>query len=91
VVKDNAYGTGPPRWPGGACGRSSSLGVATLDEAVELRSLGIRAPILLLGERCPDELPACLDWHLTVSVGERGVLEELARLAQQRGQSVPST
>ncbi len=89
VVKDNAYGHGAGEvariaLESGAVG----LGVTTMDEAVELRQLGIQDPILMLGERCPDELPACLDYRLTVSVGEMRVAQRLDRLARHRGERV---
>mgnify|MGYP001340643323 CR=1 FL=1 len=89
VVKDNAYGHGAGEVAQAALAAGAwGLGVTTLDEAVELRTLGIPAPILLLGERTPDELPVCLDLRLTLSVGEMRVLQSLARLARHQGQEV---
>ncbi|MBN2506628.1 MAG: alanine racemase [Verrucomicrobia bacterium] len=90
VVKDNAYGHGAAEVARAALASGAwGLGVTTLDEAVELRTLGIEAPILLLGERTPDELPACLAHRLRLSVGEMRVLRRLARLARHTDREVP--
>jgi alanine racemase len=87
VVKDNAYGHGAGEVAQAALAAGAwGLGVTTLDEAAELRALGVQAPILLLGERTPDELPVCLELRLTLSVGEMRVIRRLARLARHRGQ-----
>lgn len=89
VVKDDAYGHGAVGVARAALAAGASmLGVTTVDEGAELRSAGITAPILLLGERSPDELPACLEQDLTLSVGDDHVLERLARLAQRRSRPV---
>lgn len=45
--------------------------------------------ILLLGERHPDELPACIEHRLTVSVGELGIAERLSALSTAQGGRVP--
>lgn len=90
VVKDNAYGHGAvavaqTALEAGAVG----LGVSTLAEARELRAAGLDAPILLLGERCPDELPECLVLDLIVSLGEMRLAHQLNRLALRRQRRVP--
>ncbi len=90
VVKDAAYGHGAvvvaqaALEAGAAC-----LGVNTIEEAVELREAGIIAPILLLGERHPDELPSCVEHRLTVSVGEMEIADRLNALATAHGRRLP--
>lgn len=50
VVKANAYGHGAvPVARTALTNGASFLGVATLDEAIELREAGIRAPVLVMG------------------------------------------
>lgn len=70
VLKDNAYGIGAVRAARlGLAEGVSALAAYTLDEAVELRRAGIEAPILLLGERSPEEWPWCIDHRLTPCLG----------------------
>jgi alanine racemase len=90
VVKDGAYGhgavlVGRVALEAGAVG----LAVSTLEEAVELRESGIRAPILMLGERGEEELPYCIEYGVVVSVGEIRIARVLDRLAQDAGLCMP--
>jgi len=56
VIKANAYGLGAVPVARALSGLVEMFGVATLDEALELRAGGIRTtPILLLGARVPEE------------------------------------
>ncbi|MEK7215094.1 MAG: alanine racemase [Chloroflexota bacterium] len=64
VVKANAYGHGAPAVAGAAVAAGAThLGVACVDEGVQLRAAGIGAPIVLLGF-----LPA---WEAAVAVVHR--------------------
>lgn len=90
VVKDDAYGHGLVRVAREALSFGAGfLGVTTLAEGVTLRDAGIAAPILLLGERHPDELPFCLEYRLRVSLGDLNQARLLDRLAQKAGLCVP--
>jgi alanine racemase len=66
VVKADAYGHGAVE-----VGRkleeagTEMLGVATVEEAAELRDYGIEIPILLLGGMRPDEAPVVVEHSLT--------------------------
>jgi alanine racemase len=70
VVKADGYGHG-------ACmvaetlldSGATSLGVALVDEGVELRNAGIDAPILLLSEVSPTAVGDAIDARLTLAVG----------------------
>ncbi len=90
VVKDEAYGHGSldvarvALEEGAAC-----FGLSTLEEAMTLRDGGIRAPLLLLGERQEAELPWCVQHDLTVCVNESQTVQKLARVAAQAGKRVP--
>lgn len=59
VIKANAYGHGALRCAQALTGQADGFAVAFLEEALELRASGIRAPILLLeGVFAPSELEA---------------------------------
>ena len=66
VVKADGYGHGAETVARSAiCGGATSLGVATLQEGIELRRAGLELPVLVLGNLTqPEELPACLHWQL---------------------------
>lgn len=90
VVKAQAYGHGAVRVAQVAIETGASmLGVATVDEAVELRAAGVNSPILLLGERAPEEFDACLAAACTLTVGDRANAVELNRRALSLGRRVP--
>lgn len=58
VVKANAYGHGAVPVARAIAEQVDALGIACLEEALELRDSGIRAPILILeGLFSPDEIP----------------------------------
>lgn len=90
VVKDHAYGHG-----GLAVGRVALeqgaifLALSTLEEAMTLRDNGVRARLLLLGDRPEPELPWCLAHDLTICVSETGTAKRLGDLAARAGRRVP--
>jgi alanine racemase len=62
VVKANAYGHGAvPVAEAALAGGATWLGVATAEEALELRDAGIDAPLLVMGALTSDELRTALD------------------------------
>ena len=86
VAKDNAYGLGAvPAARVALANGADQLAVFTLGEAAELRDAGINAPILLLGERLPEELPDVLELNLEPCVGRIEAAEQLSRLGAERG------
>jgi alanine racemase len=90
VVKDNAYGHGAETVAREAVAAGAvMLGVNTLQEGLALRHAGLTAPVLVLGERHPDELPFCIQHGLTVSVGDLGLARLLDRLAHEAQRCVP--
>ena len=90
VVKDEAYGHGALRVAevAMACG-ASFLALSTLEEAMALRASGVRAPLLLLGDREERELPWCLEHNLTCCVSDPRSVETLGRLAARAGKRIP--
>jgi alanine racemase len=90
VVKDEAYGHGACEVATAALGKGVSfLAFSTVEEAVSLRERGIKAPMLLLGDRHKEELPWCVAYNLTCCVAEPQSVTALARLAAQAGKRVP--
>jgi alanine racemase len=90
VVKDEAYGHGAlPLAQAALESGAAFLGLSTLEEAMALRERGIRAPILLLGDRHASEFPWCLEHDLTCCVSEVHSVTELGRLAARVGKRIP--
>lgn len=90
VVKDEAYGHGAldvarVAMEEGAWG----FGLSTLEEAMSLRDAGIKAPLLLLGERQHAELEWCVAHDLTVCVNEPENVHALAKVAAKFNKRVP--
>ena len=90
VLKDDAYGLGAVTCARVALAHGvSHLAVFTLGEAAVLRQAGLTAPILLLGERLPEELPHALDLDLETCVGRLDIAQRLSSLGRARGRPVP--
>jgi alanine racemase len=86
VVKDDGFGHGAVQTSKTALASGvSRLAVATLGEALELRRGGVDAPILIYGERSPDELAECLKHDLTVCVNDVATPTALGQLATDLG------
>src|SRR3954470_9740197 len=61
VVKADGYGHGAvPAARAALAGRAASLAVATAVEARQLRTEGVRGPVLVMGALSPEELPIAL-------------------------------
>jgi alanine racemase len=90
VVKDDAYGHGAIDVARVALAEGATfLGVSTLEEAMALREAGIKARILLLGERQESELPWCVAYDLTVCINDVHTAVKLARAAAGFEKRVP--
>jgi len=69
VVKADAYGHGAvPAARTALRAGASWLGVALVEEGLELRAAGISAPVLVLSEPHPAAADACAQQHLAVTV-----------------------
>jgi alanine racemase len=86
VVKANAYGTGAipvarvleesgVRW----------LGVALVEEGVQLRRAGLSAPILLLGPAAPAQCACLVEHRITPAIYSLGFLDALEGAASEAG------
>ncbi|HEY5234131.1 MAG TPA: alanine racemase [Verrucomicrobiae bacterium] len=90
VVKDEAYGHGALDVARVAVEEGAwGFGLSTLEEAMSLRDAGIKAPLLLLGERQKAELEWCVAHDLTVCVNEIHNVRALAKIAAKFGKQVP--
>jgi alanine racemase len=90
VIKDQAYGHGAlPVARTALASGATFLGLSTLEEAITLRDQGIRARMLLLGDREETELPWCIAHDLTCCVSEPLNVTRLARLAERAAKRVP--
>lgn len=78
VVKADAYGHGAVRCARALDGEADGFAVATIEEALELRGAGIRAPILLLeGFFEADELALVAEHGLWTAIGSPWQVEAL--------------
>ncbi len=89
VVKADGYGHGAETVSAAALkGGASSLGVATLQEGIELRHAGFQCPILLLANLTEaEELKSCLHWKLIPtlsSIREALICEKIAQDSGRR-------
>jgi len=86
VIKGDAYGHGAKALaPAALEAGADCLGVAVLEEAIELRESGIRAPILILTGVFPDEMEDFLKHDLATVIGSADLARELSRQAARVG------
>jgi alanine racemase len=89
VVKANAYGHGAIPCAKAALEAGADwLGVAVLEEGVELRYSGIDAPILVMGGIFPDEAKNLIQYGLSTSVSDYSLARELSIQAEKQGKTV---
>jgi alanine racemase len=86
VVKADAYGHGAPEIARVAEEEGvHSLGVATLDEGVELRAHGVRIPVVILSPTLPVEAARIVEHGLVASVGNLETARALSEASLARG------
>jgi alanine racemase len=86
VLKDDAYGHGALQGAQLALEAGVAfIAVVTLDEALALRAAGIKAPILILGQRLPSEVDECLANDLTICLHDAAMTDVVAEKAEKRG------
>ena len=74
MVKANAYGHGVEGVAPFLEPFVDYLGVALLEEGIQLRELGIRKPILVMGGALPDQIPEYLKYDLTLTASSQDLL-----------------
>lgn len=90
VVKANAYGhgAGPVATTVLSAG-ADSLAVGRLSEAVNLRNVGVVAPILLMGPMPISAAVRCVQLRITPTIQDLLVAQSLAHAARAVGRTVP--
>src|SRR5207245_527167 len=64
---------------------ADSIGVSSLEEAINLRNLGIAAPLLILGSIFPlENFSVALDYKITPTVASLEAAQALARVAARK-------
>lgn len=90
VVKADAYGHGAVRCAKSAISAGADyLGVATVDEAVQLRDAGIGAPVLVLAEPPAATIPLLLAYRIMPSVYTAEFAVQYAEAADSIGLRAP--
>lgn len=88
VVKADGYGHGAVEVARASLSAGADrLGVATVDEAVELRLAGISAPIQLLSEPPESSIPTLLEHDVVPAVTTREFAVALGKLASMKGET----
>lgn len=88
IVKANAYGHGVDGVAPFIAPFADYLGVATLEEAVHLRDLGIDKPILVMGGTLPEQIPFFPRHNLTLTASSPDLLRAAEQFAASSGQRV---
>ncbi len=90
VVKANAYGHGAVPVSRTLLEEGASiLGVATVEEARELREGGIEGRILILGRMVEADIPAALRWHTEITLQHPEMARWVSETALAKGVTVP--
>ena len=89
VVKANGYGHGAVEVARVALEKGAEyLGVARINEAVQLRNAGLEAPILIFGYTPPDQADTLIKYDLTQSVYSYKAARVLSEYAVQKGTKI---
>jgi len=90
VVKANAYGHGAvPAARALEAEGAAMLAVATVEEGIELRAGGVRAPVLVFGEVDPPQAEEALAHSLSAVLFDRGQAAGFSRAARKAGKPFP--
>ena len=85
VVKANAYGHGAAAWrPRSKRAGATMLAVADIEEGVDLRKAGVRAPILVFGALSVSDLDGVFDHELTPTISSPAAGHALQDAAAKR-------
>lgn len=86
VVKASAYGHGAiPVAEKLIAEGVDMLGVANVEEGIELRDAGINHPIVVLSGIVPDEIPAVIEYNLTPVIYNPPIARSLSEASKKRG------
>ncbi len=89
VVKADAYGHGMSGVSRAIVEEGVDyLGVASLDEARELRRIGIKDKIIVLGAILPEEAEGVLKFNVVQTVSDLSIAKVLSMLGQEKGKII---
>jgi len=89
-VKADAYGHGALKIAEASLKAGAScLGVATVSEGTELRKGGIKAPILLMSQPHPDEIPQIAETGISPFVSDSNFASDLNEYAEAKKLKLP--
>jgi alanine racemase len=89
IVKANAYGHGAIPVAKTLCEEGAhSLGVATVEEGIELRCAGIEVPILVLAGLTSLQIPPLVEFGLTPVLSDFQITEDLYQFARKAGKKI---
>lgn len=88
VVKADAYGHGAVGVSQRIRDLADYFGVATIDEAIELRNAGITEPILIIGYTDSEDFDKLIEYHITQAVYDVEECEKLSKIALAKGVKV---
>jgi alanine racemase len=88
VVKADAYGHGMKEVSKAIVDCVDYFGVASLDEAVGLRNIGIKKPILVIGAILPEEIEGVLKFNVIQTVSDLDVPKRLSKLAAAKNKTI---
>jgi alanine racemase len=90
VVKADGYGHGAVAIATAALkAGASSLAVAFVEEAVELRRAGIEAPVLILGYTDPAQFPTLIQYRLIPTIFNVQTASQFSKRAVEEGLKLP--
>lgn len=89
VVKADAYGHGAvPCAEAALAAGADMLGVAIIEEGVQLRTAGVPSPIALLYPESPERAMEFLRWNLVATVADLNFARALHKAAEKEGRPV---
>ncbi len=88
MVKANAYGHGVDGIVPFIEPYVDYFGVATLEEGIHLRDLGIRKPVLVAGGTMPEQVPFFAEYDLTLDCASACLLDTAEEVSRSRGMRI---
>lgn len=90
VVKADAYGHGAVEVAGEAVKNGADcLGVALVEEGMELRKAGIKEPVYILGECPPAAYGEVLEYDLVISINSYDSAKKFGSVCEKYGRTAP--
>lgn len=88
VIKADGYGHGAVPLAHNILDLADYFGVATLEEALELRYSGVQTPILILSYVSPSQFEKLIHYHITPTIYTLEAAKALSKTACELGQKV---